>query len=298
MAEFERLVMHRQDEAGTRHVGHFEGLFRRAVAVDPRIVGADGHDREVERAVAEGAALAAQSAKGGGEARVAAVEQRDAVAAQNVAGVTPVIVVAHPRAPVANLESLDLDLAVVGRHGGGGAAEFEAGRFAPSEFRDVAREPGAAEKVVRAAGGDDERATVKTAQGGKVKVIHVRVAEQDQIDGREFVEAKGGGDVAFGANNQRPDRQPRTCAEDGVGEDVDAVEVEEDRRMAEPSGGDLVVAPGFGVRLMRGGKDAASGVVEDDLQVTQARAGKFRQPQAREGECHVVPPTYARSAGG
>src|SRR2546428_12369282 len=48
-AELEGLMMHRHEAGGARVVAHPPGLLGRAVIVDPRVIGADRHDGQVDR---------------------------------------------------------------------------------------------------------------------------------------------------------------------------------------------------------------------------------------------------------
>ena len=47
-AEAESLMMDRHDEMSAGFVGHVHGLFRSAVRMDPGIVSADRHDRQID----------------------------------------------------------------------------------------------------------------------------------------------------------------------------------------------------------------------------------------------------------
>src|ERR1041385_4794835 len=51
-AELERLEMNREKVRRAGAVGHVDCLLRRAMRVDPRVVRADRHDREIERTFA------------------------------------------------------------------------------------------------------------------------------------------------------------------------------------------------------------------------------------------------------
>jgi hypothetical protein len=104
-------MMDRHDEAGASHFSHFDRLLRGAMAADPGVVRADREDREIECPAARCTAVSAKLAEEGRESRIARVEDRAAAAAQDVAVVSPVIVRSQARAPVADLERLDLELA-------------------------------------------------------------------------------------------------------------------------------------------------------------------------------------------
>jgi hypothetical protein len=47
-AEAESLMMDRHDEMSAGFMGHLHGLFRSAVRMDPGIVSADRHDRQID----------------------------------------------------------------------------------------------------------------------------------------------------------------------------------------------------------------------------------------------------------
>lgn len=138
-AEAERRVVDRHQVFRAGFVGHFDGFLGIAVGLDVRVVSADRHDAKFE-----GAAVA-NVLKAVAKRGVAAEENALATAAEEVTVESAVGVMAPARAPVADLESFDLDVPLPCRH---------AGFFAPLEFVSFG-EFRALEEIARAASGDD-----------------------------------------------------------------------------------------------------------------------------------------------
>lgn len=237
-AESEGCVVDRDNVFGAGVIGHADGLFGIAVGVDPRVVGADGHAGEFEGAFAFdfGEAFA--------ESGVAAEDDLFAAAAEDVAVETAIGVVTPARAPVADLEGFDFDVAMVGC--------FDDGFFAPLEFGGVG-EASAFKEVGITVGNDGFGAGLEFAQGAGVGVVEVRVGEENEVDAREFFGGKRRGDAAFGADDADAEVSAATGMENGIRQDVQAVEIDEDAGVAEPGGGDVGVFPirgrGFGGRF-------------------------------------------------
>ena len=66
---------------------------------------------------------------------------------------------------------------------------------------------------------------------------------QHQINGRKFLQAERRGDVAFRSRRAESQVNATPIAERGIGEDADAVEVDQHRRVAQPANRDGVVRP-------------------------------------------------------
>jgi len=70
------------------------------------------------------------------------------------------------------------------------------------------------------------------------------VREEDEIDGGQLARLEGGGDEAFGADVAEKCVGADAFAEDGIGEDGEAVEIQQDGGVAEPGSGDGIGIPG------------------------------------------------------
>jgi len=92
-AEAESLMMDRHDEMSAGFIGHVHGLFRSAVRMNPGIVSADRHDRQIDGT--ESAQLRKRIAQRG----VAAENDATVISLENVAVVTAIGVALLPRAP-------------------------------------------------------------------------------------------------------------------------------------------------------------------------------------------------------
>ncbi len=192
-AEAEGAVVHGDHEAGVEVEEGADGLFGAGVdgAVGVGEVGADGEQGDVgveARAdlVKAGEVGGVAGVVEGGAGGLVVVEGGDGVAAEVAVGVGE-----EARAPVL----------------AGGQGDAEAGWLRGGQVDGVPPAEGvdggegdAAEEVVDA-GGDDgggrggaEGLVVADdlAQGGEVEVVHVRVGDEDEVDGREVGEADAG----------------------------------------------------------------------------------------------------------
>src|SRR5580700_6094613 len=104
-AEAESLMMDRHDEMSAGFIGHVHGLFRSAVRMNPGIVSADRHDRQID------GTGSAQLLKRIAQRGVARKKDAAVISLENVAVVTAIGVALLPRAPMFDAERGDVDLA-------------------------------------------------------------------------------------------------------------------------------------------------------------------------------------------
>src|SRR3984893_16077887 len=104
-AEAESLMMDRHDEISAGFIGHLHGLFRSAVRINPGIVSADRHDRQID------GTGSAQLRKRIAQRGVAAEKDTTVISLENVAVVTAIGVAPLPCAPMFYAERDDVDLA-------------------------------------------------------------------------------------------------------------------------------------------------------------------------------------------
>src|SRR4029077_12845135 len=90
--------MHGEEELAAGFVGHLPGLLRRAVVTNPGIVGAYGHDGQIERA------RFLKCAERSSHGRIASEQQAVTPGFYGVAVVSAVGVAAQARPPVVHLE--------------------------------------------------------------------------------------------------------------------------------------------------------------------------------------------------
>ena len=83
-------------------------------------------------------------------------------------------------------------------------------------------------------GDDFDLAVFECAQGRDIKVVHVRVREQDEIDVGEAVEWDGRQKEALETQCQRTEAEAHAIGEDGIGQDGEAVDFEQDGRVSQP----------------------------------------------------------------
>src|SRR5215472_14814505 len=105
-AEPECLMMNGHDETGARSTSDLNRLFRRAMRMDPRIVSANGHDRQVNRSMRAqfSKTICKSSITGKKNAAIVSFQQITVIAAVKVAPPP------RPRTPVFYRYSEDVDL--------------------------------------------------------------------------------------------------------------------------------------------------------------------------------------------
>ena len=257
-AQFERPVMDRQDESRFRFVAHRDGFLGRAVRANPRVVGADRRDDQINRA--------ARRERAGVGARGVAHEAEPPAAALDEVGVVGAVLVAlHPRAPVPQLERRKRERS---------AWRFDLRRFTPAQFDDFTK-PDAPENIRSVPGGDNGGVAVDVPERPCVEMVEMRVRQKHEVDARQFARFQRARDVAFWAERERADVDAASREEDGIGEDRDAEEIDEHGRLSQPRGGDPVVAPRPWLRVMWRRRDGAADVAED--------RAEHRQPSGKRG---------------
>ena len=123
-AQPESLMMHRHDESRAGGVRHLNCLLRCAMRSDPGIVCADGHDRQIDRAVLMQVGEAIR------QRGVPSENNAPSISLQKIAVVTALSVALLPRAPVVHAEGDDVDV-TCGRP--------KCFPRAPTKLRDIAK---------------------------------------------------------------------------------------------------------------------------------------------------------------
>jgi len=168
-AEDEDLVVHGHEVAGACGVGHSDGLFGSAMVPDPRLVGCDGHDGE---GVGAGGS---KPGEGLGHGGVTAEDEGGSFTAEDVSVIAARFAVGPSLAPMSDLGGFDVDFAGRG---------LEGDRFAPAELGDFAA-AGVVDEVGGVFGGNDGQVLTKeSSQGAHVEVVHVRMGQEDEVQGR------------------------------------------------------------------------------------------------------------------
>jgi hypothetical protein len=98
-------MMDWHDEMSASFIGHVHGLFRIAVRMNPGIVSADRHNRQID------GTGSAQLRKRIAQRGVARKKDAAVISLENVAVVTAIDVALLPRAPMLDAERGDVDLA-------------------------------------------------------------------------------------------------------------------------------------------------------------------------------------------
>ena len=68
------------------------------------------------------------------------------------------------------------------------------------------------------------------------------------MDRRQFVRRQCGTNQALGTESANAQVRANAAEQDGIGQNVDAEEIDQDGGMAEPGGGDGILVPGLGFR--------------------------------------------------
>src|SRR5579863_362175 len=216
--------MHWENELRTGLIGHRERLLGIAVCMNPRVVGADGHDRQIHRLRRSN--LAKQIRIRG----VAAKDDPVAAAFDQISVVSAMHIRLHTRAPVLYFQSTH-------------SRRSRLDRFVPSQFvnRPVAL---CSQKIAGAGGGNDGgRAILQFPQARPVQVIHMRVREQDQIRDREFRDAHRRLYQSLDAQRERSDLDSYAGTEYWIGQDRETVYANQDGAVPDPGSMDPFAGP-------------------------------------------------------
>ena len=188
-------------------------------------------------------------AESGGHGGIAAEEDAIAAGLDGVAVVAAIGIAAHAGAPVLHLEGADLE-------------RSDARAFAPAEFvnRAVAADT---QQIRRARRGDHGGAAAfQAAQAADVEMVHVRVREQDDVDLRQLGDGERGLHQALEAERHRAHADAGARAEDRVGEDRNAIDLEQHGGVAEPGGVQTGIGPELRMRAVGRGQNLAFEVCE------------------------------------
>src|SRR6478672_4207801 len=141
-------MMDRLDEARACRVCHFNGLFGRAMRADPRVVSANGHDREIDLSTSS------QVCETVRHCGITRENDAPSVSLEQITIVATISVALFSRAPVVHTESDDIDLAGCGPNTLG---------FSPIELCDLAKAC-SSQQIARGARSDHARVFVKTTE--------------------------------------------------------------------------------------------------------------------------------------
>src|SRR6267154_771660 len=211
----ERPVMHGNKPFGAQVLKDLDGFVRAHVDVTEGFgaIGADGQEGDLGREVLADLLEAVEVGA------VAGVIDFAALMFEDEAAVAAVVVAQHAGAPMFAGRQGDLPIAM-------GKA------LPPIEFDD-ALEAEVAGEVVYDDGDDTDFGVGQLAQGWLVEMVEVGVGQQDEIDGRQVLDAEAG---TFDALEEE-----EPVGEIGVNEDVQVGELDEERGVADPGEGDLTV---------------------------------------------------------
>ena len=219
--------MDRHEQTHPRGIGHRHRLLRRAVIADPRIVGADRHHRDVERT--EAFVIREDRRQRG----VAPDQDLPPFALDDVAVVATIGIALHPGAPVLHFDRTDQRLAVPCLH---------LRRFVPAQLSDGGVIVGR-QQIGRGRGHHGCGLPADRPERRCIEMIEVRVRHQHEVDLRQFVGRKRALHHPQGTNRADADVDADAREQRRVGEDAQAVEIDQDRRMPKPGQRDRVVVP-------------------------------------------------------
>jgi hypothetical protein len=194
-AEAESLMMDRHDEMSASFIGHLHGLFRSAMRMNPGIVSADRHDRQID------GPASAQLCKRIAQRGVSAKNDATVISLENVAVITAIGIAPLPRAPMFDAECDDVDLA------GGRCYRLY---FVPTQFAHVA-EPCPTKQITCPQCRDHRGRTIKSMERAHVEMIEVRVGKKHDVDLGEVANCQRGRDQPFRSECEsgQPDSDPR-----------------------------------------------------------------------------------------
>jgi hypothetical protein len=229
--EFEGAVVHRDEPLGAKILENFDGFVGTHVDVAKGfgVIRANGKQRDLRRATLPDFLEATEVRA------IAGVIDAPAMMFDDESAIAAMMIVENARAPMFARREGDLPFAVEKT-------------FEPLQFDD-ALEAQAAREIAHAPGHDANFRRTNAANTRLVKVIEVRVREQDEIDRRKILELEAS--VFDALQQEKPVR------EIGIDEDIEVGELHEKRRVTDPGDGDfaggqfgklgaLVVAGTFG----------------------------------------------------
>ncbi len=130
-------------------------------------------------------------------------------------------IAAHASSPVRHLERPDV-------------CRTDVHFFTPAQFMNVSVVP-RAQQIRRAQGSHHAGSgTFETSQAGQIEMVHVRVRQQDEIDGRQILQVGCHVYHSFDTQRERPEIQPDPQTENRVRQNGEAVDIQEDGAMSQP----------------------------------------------------------------
>ncbi len=226
--EGKSFVMDGQEVVCAGIVGHSHGLFGRTVGAKPWLISADRHDGQIV------GSAGFQILESIGQSGVAAKKDFFAAALDHVAVITAIAIQLPASAPMFDFEGANLGIPI---------SCHDTGSVSPAKRLDFAQ-PGSLQEIARAGGRHNLRIAGQEPQGRWIEVIHVRMGKEDEIDRWQFIRFKAGRDQTFRADVAEHGIGSGAFAEDRIGKNSEAEEVDQHRRMSEPGGSNAVRIPG------------------------------------------------------
>src|SRR6266404_2418958 len=230
LAEPERVPVDGHEPARPRHLEHAPRLLGIGVVLDPRIVGADAEDRDVD------ARLPGKRGERLGVRAVAREEHAALALRQEITVVTAPAVPRPAPSPMVHGHGLDDDV-------------LDLDALAPADLDD-AREAEIVDEIARRTRRDEERGRRETAERRAVETVQVRMRDEDRGEGRQLVGREGGAHDPRRADRDTGDVDADARKERRIGQDARAGEIDQDRRVADVGERQIAVRPGawIGVR--------------------------------------------------
>src|SRR5258708_6064787 len=120
-------------------------------------------------------------------------------------------------------------------------------------------------------------------------MVHVRVRQQQNIDRGKVLKPQGRGYITFWSYGAETEREADFVPQGWIRQDVDSVEINEHRCMAQPGHRDLVVGPLAGFGFDWGGEDSAMSVGNESPGPTGSALFGRRQPPGGSAQSGAGP---------
>ena len=207
-------------------IGHFECLLGCGVRLHRRVVRTDADDREIDLGKRFETFVIGS---------VAAVEDAAHPGIKQVGVEATVPIIERARAPM------------IHRSGCGPASPLTHVR-SPQASSVTLRKPRSRDEVASLMRLSPRVCVGKPGEARAIKVVEVRVRDQDEIDLRQFTGMDAAEQTARAAGHQ-PEPDADAIEEDWIGQDRHPTDAQQNGRVAEPRGGQLAVLPIRQIRL-------------------------------------------------
>jgi len=218
--------MYRQDVLGAEPLEHEPGLLGRGVVRNPGVIGSDWQYCEID------VYPMSQPGQHIGIGGVAGEQHRVPPLLQQISTVAAVTISDHPGAPMSGRRRFD-------------RYSIQAERLSPRKLMHLME---SADQIGVTRLDHNRNLPGQPPERSQIGMIHMGVGEEQQVQRRQLPRAQRGLHQTARPELGQPSADPDPTLEGRVGQNPGSQEIDEHRRVAEPSEGELVIAPGIRLR--------------------------------------------------